>query len=112
MKRFILIIIFFVSTNIIFGQTNNYDGIVARQIWGVGHTISNDGEKNFLTLYPENIKNLPENIKPLLIRFASYIRTLSRIKINKMMSVSRHRDVGKNPCRNILYCFHNLYWEG
>ena len=73
MKRFILIIIFFVSTNIIFGQTKNYDGIVARQIWGVGHTISNDGEKNFLALYPENIKNLPENIKPLLINFASYI---------------------------------------
>ena len=73
MKRFILIIIFFVSTNIIFGQTKNYDGIVARQIWGVGHTISNDGEKNFLTLYPENIKNLPENIKHLLISFASYI---------------------------------------
>lgn len=112
MKRFILIIILFVSTNIIFGQTKNYDEIVARQIWGVGHTISNDGEKNFLTLYPENIKNLPENIKPLLIRFASYIRTLSRIKINKMMSVSRHLDVGKNPCRNIFYCFHNLYWEG
>lgn len=73
MKRFILIIIFFVSTNIIFGQTKNYDGIVARQIWVVGHTISNDGEKNFLALYPENIKNLPENIKPLLISFASYI---------------------------------------
>ncbi len=73
MKRFILIIMFFVSTNIIFGQTKNYDGIVARQIWDVGHTVSNNGEKNFLELYPENIKHLPENIKPLLISFASYI---------------------------------------
>jgi len=73
MKRYVLIIIFIVSTNIIFGQTKNYDGIVARQIWGVGHTISNSGEKNFLTLYPENIKFLPENIKPLLINFATYI---------------------------------------
>src|SRR5690554_6496024 len=61
MKRFILIIIFFVSINITFGQTQNYDGIVAHQIWGLGHTISNNGEENFLALYPENIKPLPEN---------------------------------------------------
>lgn len=73
MKRFFLIIILFASTNIIFGQTKNYDGIVAHQVWGLGHTISNDGEENFLALYPKNIKPLPENIKSLLISFASYI---------------------------------------
>lgn len=73
MKQFILIIIFFVCTNIIFGQTKNYEGIFAHQIWVLGHNISNDGKSSFLTLYPKNIKNLPENIKPLLINFASYI---------------------------------------
>src|SRR5690554_4178531 len=73
MKRFVLIIILFVSTNIIFGQTKNYDGIVAHQIWSLGHTISNNGEENFLALYTENIKQVPENIKPLLISFAAYI---------------------------------------
>ena len=74
MTRFYLLITFFIlCTSITFGQTKNYDGIVAHQIWGLGHTISNNGEENFLALYPENIKPLPENIKSLLISFASYI---------------------------------------
>lgn len=76
MKRFFLLVTFFIvsiSTSIIFGQTRNYDGIVAHNIWGLGHTISNNGKENFLALYPENIKLLPGNIKPLLISFASYI---------------------------------------
>lgn len=73
MKGFFLFIISLISINTAFCQTKNYDGIDARQIWVLGHTISNNGKNNFLALYHENLKSLPENIKPLLINFATYI---------------------------------------
>jgi uncharacterized protein (TIGR02145 family) len=72
MKRFFLFIISLVCINTLFCQTKGIDGIQAQQIWSMGHTISDSGEENFLSLYPDNIKPLPENIKALIAAFAVF----------------------------------------
>ena len=97
MKRFLILIIFIASTNLLFGQIRNYDGIIAHQIWTAGHTISKDGEKNFLSIYAENIKPLPDNIKSLLIRFSLSIQVdmSYRNQLAKVMGFSTFEEALK-----------------
>ncbi|OYU85139.1 MAG: hypothetical protein CFE24_03145 [Flavobacterium sp. BFFFF2] len=72
MKRIALLISCFFCLHTLWSQTTDFDPNKAKQIWGVGHTISDKGEENFLALYPANIKPLPENIKALLAAIAVF----------------------------------------
>lgn len=58
--------------NTIFCQTKDFEGIQTKQIWDFGHNIFDEGEENFLSLYPNNIKPLPENIKAIIAAIAIY----------------------------------------
>lgn len=71
-KFFILIPFVFLHTCFVFAQSNNYDGVVTSLIWTSGRSHSYEGEKNFNSFSQENIVNLPENVKLLLIGIASF----------------------------------------
>ena len=66
----LFISLFFKST--LYCQTKEFNEIQAQWIWNMGHDISEEGEVNYLALYPENIKPLPENIKAIIVAIAVY----------------------------------------
>ncbi len=73
MNRFFIYFTFFIlSIQRLYPQFNALNKVKEYPIWVVGHTFSETGKDNFLSLYAENIKVVPKNVQPWLIRILSY----------------------------------------